>query len=132
MPFYKPDRDESRLAGVDPSLAKVVRRCAAESGISFMVVEGVRSDEQCYINYGKGRSVAQCLAAGVQGKYAQPHLGKVTWLKNPLNSRHRKQADGFGKAVDLLPAPYDWKDPKKFDELNKAMEAAAKAEGVDI
>lgn len=132
MPFYKPERDEARLQGVDPRLAKVVRRCAADSGISFMVVEGVRSDEQCYINYGKGRTVAQCAAAGVAAKYAQPGLAKVTWLKNPLNSRHRKQADGFGKAVDLLPAPYDWKDPKKFDALNAAMEAAAKAEGVNI
>lgn len=133
MPFYKPERDEARLEGVDPRLAKVVRRCAADNPtLFFMVVEGVRSDEQCCINYGKGRTGAQCVAAGIDAKYAQPKLAKVTWLRNPYNSRHRKQADGFGKAVDLLPAPYDWKNPKDFDALNKAMEAAAAVEGVNI
>ena len=97
-----------------------------------MVVEGVRSDETCRVYYGKGRTAAQCRAAGIDGKYAQPKLNKVTWLRNPYNSRHRKQAGGFGKAVDLLPAPYDWKDTKPFDKVNKAMEAAAKELSINI
>lgn len=133
MPFYKPERDAQRLIGVDPDMVRVVNRCAADNpNLFFMVVEGVRSDEQCRVNYGKGRTAAQCLAAGIPGSYAAPQLAKVTWLKNPYNSRHRKQSDGFGKAVDLLPAPYDWKDPKKFTELNTAMEKAAHLEGVNI
>jgi peptidoglycan LD-endopeptidase CwlK len=132
MGFQLSDRDNKRLEGVDPKLVKVVLKAAALSPVVFMVVEGVRSDEQCRINYGKGRSIQQCLMAGIPGSYAAPRLNKVTWLKNPYNSRHRKQADGFGKAVDLLPAPYDWKDTKPFDQVNAAMQQAASELGVDI
>ena len=49
-----------------------------------MVLEGVRSREQCMVNYGKGRTVAQCTAKGIPAKYAQPKLNKVTWLNNPF------------------------------------------------
>lgn len=122
----------SRLEGVDPKLVSVVKRAIQITPVDFKVVEGVRSDEQCRINYGKGRTAAQCVAAGIPAKYAQPKLAKVTWLRNPYNSRHRKQPDGYGKAVDLLPAPYDWKNPADFDKMAKAMATAAKELGVDI
>jgi hypothetical protein len=79
------------------------------------------------INYGKGRNGAQCRAVGVDSKYAQPSLPKVTWLKNPFNSKHVS-----GKAVDLLPAPYDWKDTKPFDAVAKVMKDAAAQLKVDI
>jgi peptidoglycan L-alanyl-D-glutamate endopeptidase CwlK len=132
MAFAFGQRSLSRLEGVHPDLVAVAKRAIEISDIDFMVVEGVRSDEQCRINYGKGRTAAQCRAAGIDAKYARPELSKVTWLKNPYNSRHRKQADGFGQAVDLLPAPYDWKDPKGFDRVAKAMNAAANELGVNI
>ncbi len=57
---------------------------------------------------------------------------KVTWLNNPLASNHRPQADGLGHAVDLVPSPIDWNDPKKFDAIAHAMftaEQQLKAEG---
>lgn len=132
MGYVLGERSLGRLEGVDPRLVRVVKLAIQISEVDFMVVEGVRSDEQCRINYGKGRTAAQCRAAGIDGKYARPELSKVTWLRNPYNSRHRKQADGYGKAVDLLPAPYDWKNAKDFDKVAKAMEAAAEAENVDI
>lgn len=125
-------RDHSRLVGVDPRLVKVVNLAATKCPIAFMVVEGVRSDEQCFINFGKGRSVAECAAKGVPAKYAQPKAAKVTWLADPLNSMHRKKADGYGKAVDLLPAPFDWKDAKPFALVNDAMMAASKELGIPI
>jgi peptidoglycan L-alanyl-D-glutamate endopeptidase CwlK len=53
-------------------------------------------------------------------------------LKNPFNSRHCIQNDGYGHAVDLLPAPYDWKDTRPFDQVAAAMEAAADELGIDI
>jgi peptidoglycan L-alanyl-D-glutamate endopeptidase CwlK len=53
----------------------------------------------------------------------------VTWT---LNSNHFKQPDGFGRAVDLLPEPYDWKDPGQFDKVARAMREAAKQLGVKI
>lgn len=107
-------RDMSRLALVHPSLVAVIVEAARTCPINFMVVEGVRSKETMWLNWGKGRTVAQCVAAGVPSVYAKPGLPKVTWLANPLNSNHRLREDGFGRAADLLPAPYDWKDPTPF------------------
>ena len=116
-----------RLNGVDANLVKVVQRAIEITPQDFMVVEGVRSKEQCYINYGKGRTVAQCTAKGVPAQYAQPKLAKVTWLNNPLSSKHVT-----GKAVDLVPYPVDWNDLTKFDQVAKAMFAAADELGVSI
>ena len=31
-----------------------------------------------------------------------------------LNSRHRKQASGYGHAIDLAPYPVNWKDLQRF------------------
>jgi peptidoglycan L-alanyl-D-glutamate endopeptidase CwlK len=117
-----------KLEGLHPKLASVVQRAGLHC--DFRVVEGVRSDEQCYINYGKGRNASQCVAGGCPGTYAQPELAKVTWLAHALGSKHRKKPDGFGHAVDLLPAPYDWKGG--FDGLAKAMLEAAKELGIEI
>ena len=116
-----------RLEGVNPDLVKVVKRAIEITQQDFLVVEGVRSKEQCYINYGKGRTAAQCIAKDVPASYAQPKLAKVTWLTNPLSSKHVS-----GKAVDLVPYPVDWNDVSKFDQIAKAMFAAAKVLGVSI
>lgn len=120
-------RSEKALVGVDPKLVAVVRRALQLSPVDFMVVEGVRSREQCMINYGKGRNAAQLKAKGIPSTYAKPGLAQVTWLANPFASKHCE-----GKAVDLLPAPFDWKDTKPFDQVAKAMFAAAKELGVKI
>lgn len=120
-------RSIERLRGVDPQLVEVVQLAIQLTTVDFMVVEGVRTREQCAINYGKGRSAAECLAKGVSAKHAQPKAAKVTWLNNPYASKHVS-----GQAVDLLPAPYDWKATGPFDAVAKAMMAAAKQLGVSI
>lgn len=125
-------RDMSRLALVHPSLVAVVVEAARISTVPFMVVEGVRPKEKMWENWGKGRTVAQCKAAGVPEIYAKPFAAKVTWLANPLNSNHRLREDGFGRAVDLLPAPYDWKDSEPFNAVAAAMLKAASAKKVPI
>ena len=117
----------SRLVGLHTTLESVVKRAIEITEQDFMVVEGVRSKEQCYINYGKGRTAEQCKAKGVPAQYAQPKLAKVTWLNNPLSSKHVT-----GHAVDLVPYPVDWNDLTKFDKVAKAMFAAAKELGVSI
>ncbi|MCG7348920.1 M15 family metallopeptidase [Sphingomonas sp. ACRSK] len=127
-------RSLSRLEGVHPDLVRVVKRAAAMAAreLDFTVLEGVRSAEQCYINYGKGRTAAQCRAAGVPDRFAAPGAAKVTWLKNPLNSKHCKQRDGLGHAVDLAPYPIDWNDLHRFDAMAKLVLEAAKIEKVAI
>ena len=121
------ERSLNSLKGVNPSLVKVVERAIELTEQDFLVLEGVRSKEQCYINYGKGRTVAQCSAKGVPTKYAQPSLSKVTWLNNPLASKHVT-----GNAVDLVPYPINWNTISKFTTISKAMKQAAKELGVDL
>lgn len=105
-----------RLEGINPRLRKVVDRALEIAEEDFMVIEGLRTKEQAWANWGKGRTAAQCQAAGVPTKYAQPSAAKVTWLKNPLNSKHIS-----GNAVDLAPWPLDWNDLKRFDKMASAM-----------
>lgn len=132
MVYQLSARSLNNLNGVHPSLVKVVKRAIELTKQDFIVIEGVRSREQCMINYGKGRTAAQCLAKGIPAKYANPKAAKVTWLSNPFNSKHCKQKDGYGHAVDICPYPVDWSDVKKFDVIAKAMFAAAKELGVNI
>lgn len=127
MSYQLSKRSLSRLAGVDDKLVAVVKRAIEISDVDFMVLEGVRSKEQCMINYGKGRTAAQCSAKGVPAKYANPSAAKVTWLNNPFASKHCE-----GKAVDLVPYPVDWNDLSKFDKIAKAMLQAAKELKVNV
>ena len=127
MGYNLSSRSMKNLEGVDANLVKVVQLAIQLSKQDFMVLEGVRSREQCMVNYGKGRTVAQCTAKGIPAKYAQPKLNKVTWLNNPFSSKHC-----YGKAVDLVPYPIDWNTLSKFDEIAKAMFQAAKQLGVSI
>lgn len=132
MAYQFSNLSKKRLEGLHPTLAKIVNRAITLTKQDFSVLEGVRSVEKCYENYGKGRTVAQCTAKGVPARYAKPSSAKVTWLNNPLNSKHRKQADGYGHAVDLVPYPVDWNTLSKFDTIQKAMfeaEKQLKAEG---
>lgn len=128
---WKPTWD-AKLAGVHPDLVKVVRRAAQITDTPFTVIEGVRSDATAYANWGKGRTVAQLKAAGVPTRYANPSAAKVTWLSNPLNTKHRRQKDGYSHAVDLFPAPYQWDDLKPFDAVASAMLKAAKELGIRV
>ena len=105
---------QSKLVGVHPDLAKVVRRAIEISPVDFKVIEGVRTPERQRQLYAQGRTAPGPV---------------VTWT---LKSNHFKQADGYGHAVDLLPAPYDWKASGPFDAMAKAMLAAAKELGVGL
>ena len=127
MAYQLSQKSLDRLKGVDERLVKVVKRAIQLSSVDFMVLEGVRSKEQCMINYGKGRTAAQCVAKGVPAQYANPSAAKVTWLNDPFASKHVS-----GKAVDLVPYPVDWNDLKKFDAIAKAMLQAAKELNVPI
>ena len=72
------ERSLNSLKGVNPNLVKVVERAIELTEQDFLVLEGVRSKEQCYINYGKGRTVAQCSAKGVpKKKKKRMHLQRL-------------------------------------------------------
>jgi peptidoglycan L-alanyl-D-glutamate endopeptidase CwlK len=130
---------QARLEGLHPDLVKVLKHAIENSDIDFTIIEGLRSDEQCYINFGKGRTTVECVSAGCPGRYARPHDPKVTWLGHPLSSNHRKKPDGFGHAVDVYPYPVSLvlnAKPKfyepLFDKIAKVMFASAKDLGIAI
>lgn len=129
MTFVLSKASLAKLEGVDANLSAVVKRAIELSTVDFKVVQGLRSKEEAYVNWGKGRSVEALIKAGVPDphRYAQPTLAKVTWLAKPLGSKHIT-----GKAVDLLPAPYDWKAHGPFEAVNVAMQAAARELGVKV
>lgn len=127
-------RSLSRLDGVHPDLVRVILKAAAiaDPADDFTILEGLRSREQMMVNYGKGRTAAQLAAKGIPAKYAQPGAAKVTWLANPFNSKHAKQADGYSHAVDAAPFPIDWNNAARFDRLAKLILKAAQIEGVQV
>ena len=127
MAFNLSQKSLDKMNGVDERLQRVVKRAIQLTKQDFMVLEGVRTKEQCMINYGKGRTAAQCVAKGVPAQYANPNAAKVTWLNDPFASKHVS-----GKAVDLVPYPVDWNDLKKFDAIAQAMLQAAKELNVPI
>lgn len=129
---------QARMLGLHPNLTKVLNLAIETSDIDFTILEGVRSDEQCYINFGKGRTTKECLAVDCPAKYAQPGQFKVTWVGHPLSSNHRKKADGFGYAVDIYPYPVSLVLDHKsgweplFDKIAKVMFKAAKELNISI
>lgn len=107
--FRFSQRSLNNLIGVSPKLIAVVKRAIEITTVDFKVIEGLRTKERQAELYAQGRTKP--------GKV-------VTWT---MQSKH---IDGL--AVDLLPAPYDWKDPAKFDAVAKAMFQAADELGVTI
>tara|TARA_R110002074_G_scaffold262994_1_gene435104 strand:- start:13432 stop:13860 length:429 start_codon:yes stop_codon:yes gene_type:complete len=103
------------LAGVHPDLIRVVKRAIQISEVDFKVICGVRTLAEQKALYAQGRTKP--------GKV-------VTWT---LKSRHLPDPKtGLGRAVDLLPAPYDWKDLGPFTAVADAMMKAARELGVPI
>lgn len=119
-------RSLANLKGVDERLVRVVKRAIEITSVDFTVIEGVRTREQCMVNYGKGRTAAECAAKNVPASYAKPSVAKVTWLNNPFASKHVT-----GHAVDLLPST-GWNNLTSFDVVAKAMLTAAKELGISI
>lgn len=103
-----------RLFGVHPRMVAVVKRAIELSEVDFTVLEGVRTPERQAQLYAQGRTEPGQI---------------VTWT---LKSNHFKKADGYGHAVDIAPWPIDWNDTKRFDQMAKAMFAAAKELGTKI
>ena len=112
MPFKLGTTSMLRLKEVKPILRKVVERAIQISTVDFLVSEGKRTLKRQTELYAQGRTSP--------GK-------KVTWT---MNSKHLT-----GDAVDLVPfvdGKADWNDLKKFDEVYKAMMAAAEELGVKL
>ena len=123
--FKLSNQSLNNLKGVNPDLIKIVKRAIEITKQDFKVTEGLRTHEQCCINYGKGRTKAECRKKNIPDKYSNPNVKKVTWLNNPFSSKHVS-----GKAIDLVPYPVDWNDTAKFEAIADAMKKAAKENNI--
>jgi peptidoglycan L-alanyl-D-glutamate endopeptidase CwlK len=84
--YYLGNKSISNLAGVHPNLVKLVHGAIEITQQDFGVNEGLRSIE-------------------TQEKYVKRGVSKT------MESKHLKQSDGFGHAVDLVPyinGQYRW------------------------
>lgn len=114
MTFSFGKRSEQCLQGVHPDLVWVVRQALAVSMVDFAVIEGLRSIERQRELYAQGRTKP--------GRV-------VTWT---MQSKHIRQPDGFGHAVDLLPVNpvtgiLDWNFNAGFQAISAAMFTASDA-----
>lgn len=110
-----------RLSGVHPNLARIVRKASISlfertKGRYLTVIEGVRTPEQQQARYDQGRT--------------KP--GKI--VTNSLKSKHLRQKDGFGYAVDIalcdMKGKIDWEDLASFELVRQEMLNAAKELGI--
>lgn len=115
MAFRLSEASRGKLAGVHPDLQRVVMRAIEISPVDFKVIEGVRTPERQKQLYAQGRTKPGNI---------------VTWT---LKSNHFvNPKTGKGHAVDLLVAPYDWKDGPQWKQMADAMMKAAEQCGVTI
>jgi peptidoglycan L-alanyl-D-glutamate endopeptidase CwlK len=102
-------RSRAKLNGVHPRLVEVVERAIQLTQQDFAVTDGVRTAEEQRKLVAKGAS-------------------------KTMNSKHRKQADGFGHAVDLVPwinGGPRWEWPPTY-KVAAAMLKAAREKGVKL
>lgn len=78
MTYSLGNKSRAELVGVHPQLVKLVERAIALTEQDFSVHDGLRTEAE-------------------QREYVRRGVSKT------MNSKHRKQADGFGHAVDLVP-----------------------------
>lgn len=99
----------AELVGVDPRLVKVVRRAIEISPQDFSVHDGLRTEAEQTELVRRGAS-------------------------QTMNSMHRKQADGFGHAVDLVPyinGKLRWEWPAIYP-IAAAVKFAAAEYGIQV
>jgi peptidoglycan L-alanyl-D-glutamate endopeptidase CwlK len=100
--FILGKRSTDNLKGVHPDLVRVVKRALELSPVDFTVIEGLRTKERQAELYAQG-------------------------FTRTMNSRHI-----IGQAVDIVPLPVDWGNPKPFGVVAESIKKAAAELGVKI
>jgi peptidoglycan L-alanyl-D-glutamate endopeptidase CwlK len=93
--FILGKRSTDNLQGVNADLVRVVKLALELSPVDFTVIEGLRTKER------------------------QAELMKQGFTRT-MSSRHI-----IGQAVDIVPLPVDWNNPKPFQLVAEAMKKAA-------
>jgi peptidoglycan L-alanyl-D-glutamate endopeptidase CwlK len=114
--FKFSERSIARFDGVHPKLVQVAVEALEMSPYDFGISQGVRTKEQQEALYAQGRTKAGPI---------------VTWT---LNSKHLKQSDGHGHAIDIaiyIKGKLTW-DEHYYDAVAPYFKAAAKRIGVNL
>lgn len=109
MPYALGQKSIAELQGVHPRLVAVVERAIALSAVDFGVHDGLRTREE-------------------QAEYVRRGVSKT------MASKHCKQADGYGHAVDLVPyinGKLRWEWPPIF-AIAAAMAVAAREQRLPL
>lgn len=109
MTFVLGERSERELQGVHPKLISMVRRAIEVTQIDFAVTDGLRTSEE-------------------QNELVRTGASKT------MNSKHLRQPDGYGHAVDLVPFANGkprWEWPLVF-QVAAAMKQASIEQQVPI
>lgn len=112
MSFYFSQTSKDKLQGVHPDLIRVAEKALSYGIMDFAIAQGVRTKEQQEALFKQGRDPA----------YPGPI---ITWTKQ---SKHLKQADDYGHAVDIVPiinGRMDWNTVENFTLLATLMFRAA-------
>jgi peptidoglycan LD-endopeptidase CwlK len=108
MPFKLGKKSKKLLDGVHPRLCAVVETAITLTPIDFTIIDGLRTPDKQQALYDTGKS-------------------------KTLHSKHLKQPDGYGHAVDIIPCSSDpWNDVVGFDLIRKVMFESAKQLGVPL
>jgi peptidoglycan LD-endopeptidase CwlK len=109
MPFVLSAKSLSRLGGIHPDMVKVVKTAIEYTDVDFGVGIGLRTEEEQAALFAKGAS-------------------------QTMKSKHLRQSDGFGHAVDLfayMNGNVDW-SITLYDNVADAMKKAARNHQVHI
>lgn len=106
MAFVFSKRSRNNLKGVHPDLIKVMERALQLTTKDFTITEGVRT-------------------------YTRQVQLKRQGLTQTLNSKHLRQLDGYGHAIDLVPYPVSWK-LEDFYPIVKAVQKAAEELKINV
>lgn len=104
----------NKLKGVAPKLVQLVLYANKNGKIPFVVVQGVRTEQEQIACFKTGKSKCD----GIIKK-----------------SNHQIKSDGFGHAVDLAPlenGKINWNNSKLFKDLDTELQAFAKNLGIKI
>ena len=106
MPFSLGQRRLAELGGVHPDLVRVIKRAITITAQDFMVVQGTRTKEEMWANYGQGPNEGSMRGQGAQAIFGLLSTPKASETPRPIslcgplehrvlaqNARHRCSAD---------------------------------------
>lgn len=126
-------RSRKRIEGLDPVLIKILEMAIKDSPFDFGIPKdgGLRTDKRQKELYAKGRTTKDLEEKGIFNVEGLPEENKITWT---LNSLHKPDKDGVGKAFDIyayVNKSASW-DLKYLEPIARHLQSVATTYGVRL